>query len=146
WRHLAGHLAGLGWYALARSHASLRSAPSLGLGRYHPVGFHPGVAVDRRRPVRVAAQAPCRTQGFQPLAAGAWRRAGSYRCRAAGRAAGHASRVVALHPMRHITLLGATGSIGLSTLDVVARHPDRFRVHALSAQRRMAELAELAAR
>jgi 1-deoxy-D-xylulose-5-phosphate reductoisomerase len=32
-----------------------------------------------------------------------------------------------------ITILGATGSIGLSTLDVVARHPDRFRVVALTA-------------
>jgi 1-deoxy-D-xylulose-5-phosphate reductoisomerase len=32
-----------------------------------------------------------------------------------------------------ITILGATGSIGLSTLDVVARHPDRFRVTALTA-------------
>lgn len=35
--------------------------------------------------------------------------------------------------MRTITLLGATGSIGASTLDVVARHPDRFRVVALAA-------------
>jgi 1-deoxy-D-xylulose-5-phosphate reductoisomerase len=32
-----------------------------------------------------------------------------------------------------ITILGATGSIGLSTLDVIARHPDRFRVVALTA-------------
>lgn len=36
---------------------------------------------------------------------------------------------------RRLTVLGATGSIGQSTLDVVARHPDRFVVHALSAQR-----------
>ncbi|RUO44354.1 1-deoxy-D-xylulose-5-phosphate reductoisomerase [Aliidiomarina taiwanensis] len=36
------------------------------------------------------------------------------------------------HPQR-ITILGATGSIGLSTLDVVARHPERFHVHALTA-------------
>ncbi|MEX0729994.1 MAG: 1-deoxy-D-xylulose-5-phosphate reductoisomerase [Aquisalimonadaceae bacterium] len=34
---------------------------------------------------------------------------------------------------RAITILGATGSIGASTLDVVARHSDRFRVHALTA-------------
>ena len=32
-----------------------------------------------------------------------------------------------------ITLLGATGSIGASTLDVVARHPDRYQVYALTA-------------
>ncbi|MCB1788634.1 MAG: 1-deoxy-D-xylulose-5-phosphate reductoisomerase [Chromatiaceae bacterium] len=35
--------------------------------------------------------------------------------------------------MRGIAVLGSTGSIGLSTLDVVARHPDRYRVVALSA-------------
>lgn len=46
--------------------------------------------------------------------------------------------------MRHLTLLGATGSIGVSTLDVVSRHPERYRVHALSAHSRMAELAEQA--
>lgn len=32
-----------------------------------------------------------------------------------------------------VTVLGSTGSIGTSTLDVLARHPDRFRVHALTA-------------
>lgn len=35
--------------------------------------------------------------------------------------------------MQHLTILGSTGSIGTSTLDVVARHPDRFRVIALTA-------------
>ena len=38
--------------------------------------------------------------------------------------------------MQSLTILGATGSIGRSTLDVVARHPDRYRVFALAAQRR----------
>jgi 1-deoxy-D-xylulose-5-phosphate reductoisomerase len=37
--------------------------------------------------------------------------------------------------MRRLTLLGSTGSIGESTLDVVARHPGRFAVHALVARR-----------
>ena len=37
--------------------------------------------------------------------------------------------------MRGIAILGSTGSIGLSTLDVVARHPQRYRVVALSANR-----------
>ncbi len=32
-------------------------------------------------------------------------------------------------------MLGATGSIGTSTLDVIARHPERYRVHALTAHR-----------
>ena len=43
--------------------------------------------------------------------------------------------------MQSITLLGATGSIGVSTLDVVARHPDRYRIHALTAHCRVEELA-----
>ena len=36
---------------------------------------------------------------------------------------------------KRLTLLGSTGSIGESTLDVVARHPDRFTVYALTAHR-----------
>jgi len=42
-----------------------------------------------------------------------------------------------------LTLLGATGSIGASTLDVVARHPDRFHVFALTAHRRADALLAL---
>lgn len=45
---------------------------------------------------------------------------------------------------RCLSILGATGSIGLSTLDVVRRHPERFQVYALSAHSRMERLAELA--
>ena len=44
--------------------------------------------------------------------------------------------------MQSITVLGATGSIGASTLDVIARHPDRYRVFALTAHSRVDELAE----
>ncbi len=44
--------------------------------------------------------------------------------------------------MQRITILGATGSIGASTLDVLARHPDQYRVYALSAHGRVDELAE----
>jgi 1-deoxy-D-xylulose-5-phosphate reductoisomerase len=43
--------------------------------------------------------------------------------------------------MQRITILGATGSIGASTLDVLARHPEKYRVHALSAHSRVDELA-----
>ncbi|SHN12401.1 1-deoxy-D-xylulose 5-phosphate reductoisomerase [Duganella sacchari] len=43
--------------------------------------------------------------------------------------------------MQRITVLGATGSIGVSTLDVVARHPGRYSVYALSAHSRVEELA-----
>ncbi|MCK7544479.1 1-deoxy-D-xylulose-5-phosphate reductoisomerase [Marinobacter bryozoorum] len=44
---------------------------------------------------------------------------------------------------RHITVLGATGSIGLSTLDVVRRHPERFSVYALTASTNVDEMASL---
>jgi 1-deoxy-D-xylulose-5-phosphate reductoisomerase len=37
--------------------------------------------------------------------------------------------------MQRITILGSTGSVGESTLDVVGRHPDRYRVFALTARR-----------
>lgn len=43
-----------------------------------------------------------------------------------------------------VTVLGATGSIGASTLDVIARHPDRYEIFALSAQVSVKKLAELA--
>jgi 1-deoxy-D-xylulose-5-phosphate reductoisomerase len=48
--------------------------------------------------------------------------------------------------VRNVTVLGATGSIGLSTLDVIARHPDRFCVFALSAATKVGELAALCER
>lgn len=41
---------------------------------------------------------------------------------------------------RGITVLGSTGSIGINTLDVIARHPDRFRVIALSANSQIERL------
>ena len=43
--------------------------------------------------------------------------------------------------MQSITILGATGSIGVSTLDVLARHPEKYQVYALSAHSRVDELA-----
>ncbi len=48
--------------------------------------------------------------------------------------------------MQSITILGATGSIGLSTLDVVARHPERYQIYALTAHSRVEELAVQCAR
>lgn len=48
-----------------------------------------------------------------------------------------------LTPVR-VTILGSTGSIGLSTIDVINRHTDRFAVYALSAHTRMKQLAEQA--
>ncbi len=48
--------------------------------------------------------------------------------------------------MQSLTVLGATGSIGVSTLDVVSRHPDRYRIFALSGKTQLARLAEQCAR
>ena len=41
-----------------------------------------------------------------------------------------------------LTILGSTGSIGTSTIDVIARHPERFRIFALSGHSQTAKLAE----
>lgn len=46
----------------------------------------------------------------------------------------------------NLAIFGATGSIGASTLDVAARHPERYRVFALTANGSSAQLAELCAR
>jgi len=47
---------------------------------------------------------------------------------------------------QNVSILGATGSIGDSTLDVIGRNPDRFRVAALTANRNVTKLADLCAR
>jgi 1-deoxy-D-xylulose-5-phosphate reductoisomerase len=43
-----------------------------------------------------------------------------------------------------VSVLGATGSIGMSTLDLIGRNPDQFEVVALTAQSRVDRLADLA--
>ena len=43
-----------------------------------------------------------------------------------------------------VTILGATGSVGLSTLDLMARHPDRFSLDTVTANRNASDLAALA--
>lgn len=48
-------------------------------------------------------------------------------------------------PLR-VSVLGATGSIGLSTLDVIARHPQRYEVFAISGFSRLTELQALCIR
>ena len=47
-----------------------------------------------------------------------------------------------VHNRMRVTVLGSTGSIGRSTLDVIARHPDRFEIHALTASRQVDLLFE----
>ncbi len=44
---------------------------------------------------------------------------------------------------QQVTVLGATGSVGLSTLDVIARHPDLYQVFALTGFSRQSELLAL---
>ncbi|MBC3943462.1 1-deoxy-D-xylulose-5-phosphate reductoisomerase [Sphingomonas albertensis] len=48
--------------------------------------------------------------------------------------------------MKTVTILGATGSVGTSTLDLIEREPDRFRVVALTANCDVAKLAAAAIR
>ena len=45
-------------------------------------------------------------------------------------------------PRQRVAILGSTGSVGANTLDVIARHPERFDVVGLTAQRRVHELAQ----
>ena len=45
---------------------------------------------------------------------------------------------------RHVTILGATGSVGTSTVDLLRRDPARYRVEALSARKSAGALAQLA--
>ncbi|NBQ85131.1 MAG: 1-deoxy-D-xylulose-5-phosphate reductoisomerase [Methylophilaceae bacterium] len=44
--------------------------------------------------------------------------------------------------VQQVTILGATGTIGIQTLDVIARHPDQFSVFALTANRNLESLFE----
>jgi 1-deoxy-D-xylulose-5-phosphate reductoisomerase len=44
--------------------------------------------------------------------------------------------------MQSITILGSTGSIGVNALDVISRHPDRYRVFALTCHRQIGKLIE----
>ncbi len=47
---------------------------------------------------------------------------------------------------QRVTVLGSTGSVGMSTLDVISRHLERFEVFALSAAVKVDELLEQCAR
>lgn len=44
--------------------------------------------------------------------------------------------------MQILTILGSTGSIGVSTLDVISRHPDQFQIFALAGHTQVEKLAE----
>ena len=49
---------------------------------------------------------------------------------------------VIIRQLKTLTILGSTGSIGVSTLDVVKRNPERYRIHALAAGQNTDLLAE----
>ena len=57
--------------------------------------------------------------------------------------AARAEPLAAVAP-RSITILGATGSVGTSTIDLIKRNPERYRVEAVSARRNAGKLAKLA--
>lgn len=61
-------------------------------------------------------------------------------------AAGLGAGTSAKQAPRRLSILGATGSIGLSTLDLISSDPGRFEIEALTAGRNAQELAELAIR
>lgn len=48
--------------------------------------------------------------------------------------------------MQNVCVLGATGSIGQSTLKILAQYPEQYQVYALTAQSRINELAEICAK
>ena len=43
---------------------------------------------------------------------------------------------------RRVSILGSTGSIGVSTLDVLRQHPEKFAVHALAANKSVASMLD----
>src|SRR5204863_9453098 len=93
------------------------------------------------------AKASSGRKGQRNLAAGPWRTARSARRTSAGgnadRRFDDGGRAVSV---RRVSILGATGSVGTSTLDLIERHPDRFEVIALTAARNVAALADAALR
>ncbi|HEX5518252.1 MAG TPA: 1-deoxy-D-xylulose-5-phosphate reductoisomerase [Pseudolabrys sp.] len=54
------------------------------------------------------------------------------------------SKVETAIDVRSITILGATGSIGASTVDLIKREPERYRVESISARRNAAALGKIA--
>src|SRR5690606_2328352 len=113
--------------------------------------FHFGLirddrGLDRRRSHRKLVQAPCGREGQRQPLAWAWRCARSRRqCDRSRTGVSHrfgAPRVVPMSAPMRIAVLGSTGSIGLSTLDVLARHPDRFEPFALAARSNISVLLD----
>jgi 1-deoxy-D-xylulose-5-phosphate reductoisomerase len=60
--------------------------------------------------------------------------------------AADANKVTSVNNTANVCVLGATGSIGLSTLDVIKRHPERYKVHSLTAYNKFQDLYVLCER
>ncbi len=54
------------------------------------------------------------------------------------------SKPAPAHEFKRITILGATGSIGASTIDLIKRAPERYQIEAITARKNAAALASLA--
>src|SRR5256886_7358969 len=104
---------------------------------------HRGRLFHHRRPHRESAEALRRREGQRPRVSGARRSHGPHRQSHRGRS-GAAARADAARSRAVIgvAVLGSTGSVGESTLDVLARHPDRFRLVAIAANTNAAKLAQ----
>ena len=107
-----------------------------------------GGTFDRRRPDGKHVEARRRPQGQRHDVPRSRRHAGSHRQRdRCGTGAGIRAHRPQGHHMKSdgvkgVAILGSTGSVGEHTLDVIARHPDRFRVVALGANRNVEKLAD----
>src|SRR6185436_17018697 len=102
--------------------------------------------LDRRRPDGKPVETLCRREGQWQSLSGPRRGDGPHRQRH-GRGADFAvrpdhARYSGSALVIGVAVLGSTGSIGESTLDVLARHPDRFRVVALAANKSASKLAQ----
>src|SRR4051812_14247164 len=86
-----------------------------------------------RRPVRERDEAPRRGEGLRDLASRPWWSPRPARWPGASGCAYGAEPATGIDVMRKIAILGATGSIGKSTLDLVDRSPERFEVVAVTA-------------
>src|SRR5581483_9205065 len=87
--------------------------------------------------------AVCGSEGQRHALSGPWRCDGSHRQRDGRRPGAPAgSARTGSRDMKGVVVLGSTGSVGENTLDVLGRHPERFRLVGIGANRNAARLAE----
>src|SRR5690606_36619391 len=116
-----------------RDHAG--DAPHGGAG-----GAPHRVVLGGGRPAGKPAQAPRRRQGLGQPDPRPRRHHGPDRQPAGGPAGVRAGQDLAGLLMRQVAVLGATGSIGTTALDVIARHPGAMRASVLAAERNVGAL------